>query len=133
MASVQEAGVTIASNLKDVLFAITIRNAYHGDYEISVNLTGHPSASGQYDEEGTFSTIDATSVDAPLGVAEIFTTASRLVIGVNADNSLSISSNVVVITADPAKNFYEPASRTFHFDYTWGAGPRHIVGTARRL
>ena len=132
--SVGEQGVTIAENMKDVLFALTVRNAYEASYEIIVDLTGHPSASGHYEETGSFATIDANTVDAPLAVAEIFAAASRLAIRVNADNTLTLSSNATTINpTDPTKNYYDPATETFHFDYTWGAGPRHIVGTARRL
>lgn len=134
IASVSEQGVKIADNLKDVLFALTVRNAYEANYEIVVDLTGHPSASGHYEETGTFTTIDANTVDAPLGVAVIFNTASRLNIRVNADNTLTLTSNATTINpTDPTKNYYDPATQTFHFDYTWGAGPRHIVGTATRL
>lgn len=134
IASVGEQSVRIADNMKDVLFAITVRNAYEASYEIVVDLTGHPSASGHYEETGTFATIDANTVDAPLAVAEIFAAASRLAIRINGDNTLTLSSNATTINpTDPTKNYYDPATQTFHFDYTWGAGPRHIIGTARRL
>jgi len=134
IASVQEGDVVIAENMKHVLFAITLRNAYEGQYEIAVDLTGHPSASGHYEETRTLTTVDANTLDAPLAVALIFASTSRLEIRINPDNSLSLSSNATTINPlTPGTNYYDPATRTFHFDYTWGAGPRHIVGTATRL
>lgn len=134
IASVAEQDVRIAENMRNVVFALTVRNSYEADYEIVVDLTGHPSASGHYEETGTFATVDANTVDAPLAVAQIFAAASRIAIRINANNTLTITSNATTINpTDPAKNYYDPGTRTFHFDYTWGAGPRHIVGTARRL
>lgn len=134
IASVQEQGVRVAENMRNVLFALTVRNAYEGRYEIVVDLSGHPSASGHYEETGTFTTIDGNTVDAPLAVAQIFAASSRLSIRVNADNSLTLNSNATSINPlVPGTNYYDPATRTFHFNYTWGAGPRHLTGTARRL
>ena len=132
--SVDAADVVIAQNLKNVLFAITIRNIYEGRYEIAVNLTGHPSASGRYEETGTLTTVDANTLDAPLAVAQVFASSSRLSIKINPDNTLTLSSNATTINPHaPDKNYYDPVTRTFHFNYTWGAGPRNIIGTARRL
>lgn len=128
--SVEESGVTISKNLRDVLFAIAIKNKYHADYEVSVDLTGHPSASGHYNDEVEFTTVDATTLDAPLGVANIFAASSRLFITVNADNTLSLSSNAAAVFPI-GDNYYDPATQTFHFDY--GYTTRHIVGTAKRL
>lgn len=132
--SVNKENVKVADNLRNVLFALTVRNAYDAQYEVSVELTGHPSASGSYDDVVSLATIDGNSLDAPLAVARIFAASSRLTIRINADNSLTLTSNAAtIIPTAPGLNFYDPTTQTFHFDYTWGAGPRHIVGTARRL
>jgi len=127
--AVKESGVTIAANLKNVLFAIAIKNKYHAVYDVDVELTGHPTAAGKYSGEVEFTTIDGNTLDAPLGVAEIFAASSRLYIQINPDNTLSLSSNAAAVFPIGI-NKYDPATQTFYFDY--GYSTRHIVGTAKR-
>jgi hypothetical protein len=131
ISAVKESGITIAQNLKSALYAIAIKNKYHAEYEVDITLSGHPSASGHYTGDVEFTTIDANTLDAPLGVAEIFAASSRLYIRINADNSLSLSSNVVTIDQSSGVNKYDPVTQTFYFDYMY-SGTRHFVGTAKR-
>lgn len=129
IAAVTPSGVTIAQNLKRVLYAVSIKNQYHADYEISVDLTGHPTAAGHYDDEVEFTTVDANTVETGLGVAGIFAASSRLFIMINPDNSLTLSSNAAAVFPI-GDNKYDPVTKTFYFDYGWGT--RHNVGTAKR-
>ena len=130
--SVDQQGIRIASNLRRVLYAITVRNDYDGVYDVNVELTGHPSASGQYTDQVNFSTVNANTVETGLGVARIFAATSRLNISVDpATNNLMLSSNAATIFTDAgAVNRYDPVTRTFYFDYRWST--RRIVGTAVR-
>jgi hypothetical protein len=129
ISAVQESGVTISENLKNVLFAIAIKNKYHAVYDVNVELTGHPTAAGKYSGEVEFTTVDGNTLDAPLGVAEIFAASSRLYIQIDPDNTLTLSSNAAAVFPIGV-NKYDPATQTFYFDY--GYSTRHIVGTAKR-
>ncbi len=131
--SVDEGGYLIAGNLKKVLAVFSIKNEYEGYYKVDIVLV-HPSAGGTYHDDAVyFSTISSNTVQAYLAVLQVFAASSKLNIEVNPDNSLTLSSNATTIDpTDPALNYYDPATRTFHFDYGYSSGSRRITGTAVR-
>ena len=46
-------------------------------------------------------------------------------------NLCSLSSSVVSLDAyDPAKNYYDPAAKTFYLDFGYSGGTRHVTMTA---
>jgi hypothetical protein len=131
--SVTDSRYTVSANFRTQLAGVAVRNIYEGTYDVNVELSGHPTASGEYHDEIQFATVNPTTSDMPLGVAGIFNLASRLYVTVDPDTYLlSFESNAAVIFTDAgAINTYDPATRTFTFDYRWGT--RHIVGTATRI
>jgi hypothetical protein len=129
--NIADAGGAVASkDFGQAIYEVGVKNAYHADYVVNINLT-HPTASGNYPDEVQFATAGPTTVVAPLGIANIFAPTSVVYITVNADNKLSITSNAVVISL-LGNNYYDPATKTFHFDYGWSDGTRRIQGTAVR-
>jgi hypothetical protein len=127
--SVSNPGYKISGNYGKQVISLVVKNQYDAQYDVDIDLT-HPTASGNYPDESHFSTVNPTTVEAPLGIANLFAASSVVYITVNADNTLSITSNAVTINM-LGPNFYDPASQTFHFDYGW-SGTRRIQGTAVR-
>lgn len=129
IAAISNPRYTISGVNRTIVAVVPVKNQYDADYDVSVELTGHPSAAGHYDEEVHFATLDGTTIDTYLAVAYIFAASSRLYVKVNPDNKLTITSNAVTIIYY-GDNYYDPATKTFHFNYGWGT--RKIVGTAKR-
>lgn len=126
---VSNSAYTVSKNYSSIITFIGVKNQYDGEYDVNVYLT-HPSAAGDYEDEVHFATVDPKTVEAFLGVAGIFAATSKLYITVKEDNTLELSSNAVVIVP-MGQNYYDPATKTFHFDYGW-SGTRRIQGTAVR-
>src|SRR6185503_15126132 len=62
-----DAGYTVAENLKNLLVEVSVKNQYHGDYNVN-GYVYHPSAPRPIiDMVKTASTSGATSVDFDLG------------------------------------------------------------------
>ncbi|TAN18474.1 MAG: DUF1735 domain-containing protein [Chitinophagaceae bacterium] len=115
-------------NWNHLMVNTILKNIYDGYYNVSIVLV-HPSAGGTYNQSGIhFSTVNATTFQCNLGVAQIF--GASMNVTVNADNSLTITSSAVSIVQDAGLNYYDPSTKTFHFSYGWGGGTRHVTGTA---
>jgi len=128
IASIQESGYTISGNLSTGTTVIAIKNQYDGLYDAEGYFL-HPVFFGDYSSEWTCATSGPNSVTFQLNTTIPFT--AYLTLTVNADNSVDISSDDVVLDPyDPAKNYYTPGDRTFHLDFGYSGGTRHLTGTA---
>ena len=115
-------------NWNHLMVNTILKNIYDGYYNVSIVLV-HPSAGGNYNQSNIyFGTVNANTFTCNLGVAQIF--GATMNVTVNTDNSLTLTSSAVTITQDPGLNYYDPATKTFHFSYGWGGGTRHVTGTA---
>jgi len=125
---VTEQGYTISQNLSTGIVAIVIKNEYDGVYN-AVGHFDHPVYAGDYNTEWTCLTSGATSITFQLNVTVLF--GVYITLTVNEDNSVAVASdNVVLDPYDQAKNYYTPDDRTFHLDFSYSGGTRHLVGTA---
>jgi len=128
ISSIQETGYTISGNLNTGVTVIAIKNQYDGLYDAEGYFT-HPVFFGDYSSEWSLATSGPNSVTFQLNTTVLF--GAFITLTVNADNSVDISSNDVAL--DPynaAKNYYTPDDRTFHLDFGYSGGTRHLTGTA---
>lgn len=129
--NVKESGYTISGNFSSGVAAITIKNKYDGLYH-AVGSFEHPNPdfTGTYDKEWTLATAGPTSVSFALDVTVLF--AVTIVFDVDQQNNLVALSRVgaALDPYDPSLNYYDPATRTFHYNFSYSGGTRHCVGTA---
>jgi hypothetical protein len=125
--TIASASVNI-SNWNHLMINVTTKNQWDGVYYAAVHLV-HPAVTGDFSGPTTFSTVNANTVNTNLGVYPLF--GADMNITINADNTLTLTSDAVSdIVQVPNGNYYDPATKTFYFDYGWGGGTRHINGTA---
>jgi Domain of unknown function (DUF1735) len=131
IASIKESGYTISGNLSSGVAAVTIKNKYDGNYNAIGNFTHpNPDFTGSYNTEWSCATSGPTAVTFQLNVTVLF--------GVLITFTVDESNNKVALTRvggaldayDPALNYYDPATKTFHYDFSYSGGTRHCVGTA---
>lgn len=128
ISSIQETGYTISGNLNTGVTVIAIKNQYDGLYDAEGYFT-HPVFFGDYSSEWSLATSGPNSVTFQLNTTVLF--GAFITLTVNADNSVDISSNDVALDPyDAAKNYYTPDDRTFHLDFGYSGGTRHLTGTA---
>ena len=128
IASIKEAGYTISGNLNTGVTSIAVKNQYDGVYN-AVGYFTHPVYFGDYNTEWICATSGPSSITFQLNVTVLF--GVNITLTVNADNSVDISTDDAVLDAyDHTKNYYSPADRTFHLDFGYSGGTRHLTGTA---
>lgn len=126
--AVKESGYTISGNFDYGIVSLIIKNEYDGIYN-AVGHFDHPSLGGDYSTQWVCATSGATSITFQLDATVLF--AVNITLTVNPDNSVDVSTNDVALDPyDPAKNYYDPDTRTFHLDFSYSGGTRHLVGTA---
>ena len=126
--AVKESGYTISGNFSTGITAIAVKNKYDGVYNATGYFT-HPTYFGNYNSEWTCVTSGPSSITFQLNVTVLF--GVYVTLTVNADNSVDVSSAQVVLDPyDAAKNYYTPADKTFHLDFGYSGGTRHLTGTA---
>lgn len=126
--AVKESGYTISGNFDYGIVSLLIKNQYDGIYDAAGHFD-HPSYGGDYNTQWVCATSGATSISFPLDVTVLF--AVNITLTVNPDNSVNVSTaDVVLDPYDPAKNYYDPGSRTFYLDFSYSGGTRHLKGTA---
>jgi hypothetical protein len=120
----------ISGNFGTALYNLNIRNAYDGVYFASGTMI-HPSYGGEYsDQEEDMITTGATSVQFQLTTTVTFSVYITLTVD-PATNLVTVTTGDVVLDAyDPDKNYYDPAAKTFHLDFGYSGGSRHITMTA---
>lgn len=131
IAAIQETGYAISSNLSTGVTVIAIKNQYDGVYDAEGYFL-HPVYFGDYTAEWVCATSGPASVTFQLNTTVLF--GVFVTLNINADNSVDIRSNDVVLDPyDPAKNYYSPGHRSFHLDFGYSGGTRHLTGTATYL
>lgn len=118
------------SSWKHLMMLVTAKNQWDGTYYADVILfyAPNPAYDGEYPGNTTFATVNGNTVITNLGVYPLF--GANMTITINGDNSLTLASTAVTIVQDAGLNYYDPGTKTFYFSYGWGAGSRHITGTA---
>ncbi len=128
---IQEPGYVASGNFGTGVAAVVIKNEYDGLYHAVGHFTHpNPDLTGDYDSEWEMGTSGATSVTASLNTTAAFSASIKYTVD-PVTNLVTVSSNDVVL--DPivaADNYYDPLTRTYHFDYTYSGGSRHNEGTA---
>jgi hypothetical protein len=129
ISNVQEPGYVISGNLNSGITNLAVKNDYDGVYEAAGHFD-HPVYAGDYDAEWTLITTGPTSLTFQLITTVIF--AVNVTITVDpVTNLVSLSTpDVALDPYDPQKNYYTPADRTFHLDFGYSGGSRHLTGTA---
>ncbi len=132
--SVDESGYTIASNLKNVLVAVAIKNPYDGIYSVTGESlrAGDPDLTGPFGPfEKTFVTAGATAVQWQ-GAVYWAHQASQLPGGYEPKVTIDPVTNKITDISSPNgaisatttyDQHYDPATRTLYFQFTYGGGP----------
>lgn len=127
---VQEQGVVVADNQRNILVGIAIKNQYDGIYSLrgyTLRL-GDAAKTGHFEgEEMPLLTVGAASVsfaDQTLWAdrTEISIGEPQLAIDV-VTNKVNITSSGGAMNLPGYDSRYDPATRTFYLGFTWGAGP----------
>jgi hypothetical protein len=129
IASIQEQGYTISGNFNQGVVALVIKNAYDGIYN-AVGHFDHPSYAGDYNVNWTLVSVGTYANQFQLRTTVLFAVNITLTID-PATNLVTVSSSdVTLVPPDPSKNYYTPDDRTYHLDFSYSGGSRHLVGTA---
>jgi hypothetical protein len=129
--SVQESGYTISGNFNQGVVSLAVKNQYDGIYKGTGTML-HPVYSGSFsNKDEVMTTSGANSVDLyPLNTTVLFGVDVNITVDPGT-NLCSLSSSVVSLDAyDPAKNYYDPAAKTFYLDFGYSGGTRHVTMTA---
>ena len=123
-------GAPVSNSRSKQVYVISVRNQYDGLYN-SVGTFTHPvpDYSGPFERTWTMVTEGADAVEFQLLAVvdfSVFITAT-----VNPDNTLTYETAQVVLDPyDPALNYYDPAARAFHMDFTYSLGTRQCQTVA---
>lgn len=131
IASVQESGYTISGNFGEGVVSLAIKNQYDGIYKGSGTMV-HPVLPGTYtNKDEVMTTSGANSVLLyPLNTTTQFGVDLNITID-PVTNLCSLSATLVTLDPyDPAKNYYDPATKTFYLDFGYSGGTRHVTMTA---
>lgn len=144
ISSVDETGYIIPSNYKNVILAVAIKNIYDGVYSIkgSALRAGDAVLSGPTGPfERSFVTAGATAVQWQGGVPWANGSGSQLPAGYEPKLTIDPVTNMITsitsasgISATSTYNQrYDPATKTFYFQFTYGGGPssRLFTDTAK--
>jgi hypothetical protein len=134
IASVQEGGVTIASNLNKILVGIAIKNQWDGHYEINGYHIrgGDPSLTGPVHVERDLVTAGATTVawegSVPWGGPSQLPAGYEPIITVNeSTNKVTVTSANGLVTQDNTyDNRWDPATKTFYIRWLYPAGAQRL-------
>lgn len=128
--SVKESGYTVSGNFNEGVVSLAVKNQYDGIYKGSGHME-HPVYTGDYsNKDEIMITSGATSVTFLLNTTVQFSAGIKLTVD-PATNLVSLSSDDVVLDPyDPAKNYYDPATKTFYLDFGYSGGTRHVTMVA---
>ncbi len=129
--SITESGYAISGNLSSGVAAVTIKNMYDGIYNAIGNFT-HPSPdfTGSFNSEWSCATSGPTAVAFQLNTTVLFGVVIEFVVD-EATNRVAVNRiGGALDPYDPSLNYYDPATRTFHYDFSYSGGTRRCVGTA---
>ncbi len=127
-------GAVINTSLKNGIYSIGIKNQWHGTYHAS-GIFHHPTSGDRtIDEDKDLLTSGARSVLAPL--ADLGGAGYFMNLTINTDNTVTITPAGVTPNIDQhwGPNFYDPATKTFHLNYSYNtAAPRIVEETLTLL
>jgi uncharacterized protein DUF1735 len=128
--SVKESGYTISGNFNEGVISLAVKNQYDGIYKGS-GVMVHPVYSGTYaNKDETLITSGANSVTLHyLNTTVTFGVDVYITID-PATNLLTLNTSAGIDPYDPAKNYYDPATRTFYLDFGYSGGTRHVTMVA---
>jgi len=131
IASVKESGYTVSGNFNEGVVSLAVKNQYDGIYKGSGTMV-HPVYSGTFsNKDEVMTTSGANSVDLyPLNTTVLFGVDLNLTVDPSTNLVTVESSTVVLDPYDPAKNYYDPTTRTFYIDVTYSGGTRHVIMSA---
>lgn len=124
----------VSTNYGTAMFTFGGRNQYDGLYTMS----GYTLRAGDATKTGNFApismglaTIGANSIEfnsSATGNLQVWADGTGVGVGtpvivVNADNTVTLSSSSGIYNAPGYNSRYDPATKTFYFAFTWGAGP----------
>jgi hypothetical protein len=132
--SISDAGTDniISGDKQDIIALISLKNKWDGIYSLKGETlrAGDPARTGRFQPiEMELATSGANSVT--FGTLQVWADGSGVAIGnptfaINADNSITISSSGGAINSSAAgtsyQSRYDPATKTFYAQFTWGAG-----------
>ncbi len=132
--SISDAGTDniISGGKQDIIALISLKNKWDGIYSLKGETlrAGDPAKTGRFQPiEMELATSGANSVT--FGALQIWADGTGVGIGnptflVNNDNSITISSPGGAINSSAAgtsyQSRYDPATKTFYAQFTWGAG-----------
>ncbi len=125
-------GATISSSAKNIIIGILVKNQWDGVYSLKgyILRAGDPVLSGYFSGyEMSLATTGSNSVG--FTGLQIWANGSGVGIGnpafvINADNTITISSPGGAVNSSTQGSGYiskyDPATKTFYADFTWGAG-----------
>jgi hypothetical protein len=117
----------------DALFQIIAKNKYHARYKATGVFT-HPTAGPRdIDRIKDLITVNENTVSAELG--DLGGAGYFMLLTVNADNSVTITKSGVTPNIDQSysKNYYDPATQSFHLHYSYNvAAPRIVKEVIKR-
>jgi hypothetical protein len=131
---VEEPGVVVADNQRNILVGIAIKNQYDGIY----SLRGYTLRAGDPAKTGNFTGAQMSLITTgAAGVSfadqtlwadgvEISIGEPQLAIDV-VTNKVNITSSGGAMNLPGYDSRYDPATRTFYLGFTWGAGPTSRV------
>ncbi len=123
-------GAPVSTTRSEQIYIISVRNQYDGLYN-SVGVFTHPTPdySGPFDRIWEMTTNGPDAVDFQLKAVVDF--GVYITVTVKPDNTLDYYTEQVILDPwDPALNYYDPATRSFHMDFTYSLGTRHCVAVA---
>jgi hypothetical protein len=127
---------TISSNFGKAIYSFGVRNAYDGHY----SMKGYSLRGGDPVKTGNFSNPDGLNLvtvgknivqfeDLQVWADLTGVGVGNPVITVNADNTLTLSSEGGIYNAPGYNSRYEPDTKTFYLSFSWGAGPAARLAT----
>ena len=117
-------GQNISGNFKTILYAITVKNIYDGDYLVTGTLDRQGKPTDAINETDHLSTVSGNTSSA---IAPFFGNSGIVInVQVNADNTVTVTPSaaaIVDIRGTVGKtSTYDPAKKQFHLYYGYKNG-----------
>lgn len=117
----------VRNGLGSALYQIIAKNKYHGRYK-ALGVFSHPTAGDrEINRIKDLITVNENTVSAELG--DLGGAGYSMLLKVNADNSVTVTPSGVTPNIDQSysKNYYDPATKSFHLHYSYNVAAPRIV------
>ena len=122
-------GYKVRSGLNKALFQLIAKNKYHGRYQSTGYFTHPtPTSSRAIDRIKEVVTVNATTSETELG--DLGGAGYLMQMQVNADNTVTLipkGASPPPLNQSYAKNYYDPALKTFFLHYSYNAAAPRII------